>query len=117
MKPTILKECKKHGLCDHVEDTGKRWRCKPCRVDAVTKRRKNIKLKAIEYKGGKCEHCGLQSEYPEVYEFHHEDPSKKDFSIASKGVTRAWSKVQEELDKCLMLCANCHRIEHAKTIQ
>jgi hypothetical protein len=116
MKPTILKECKKHGLCDHVEDSkGKQWRCKACRVDAVVKRRKNIKLKAVEYKGGCCEHCGFKSDYPDVYDFHHKDPTQKDFGIAKKGVTRAWSKVQEELDKCIMLCSNCHRIEHAKT--
>ena len=42
------------------------------------------------------------------------DPTQKDFSISSKGYTRSWKKVQEELGKCVMICANCHREVHAE---
>ena len=66
----------------------------------------------IQYKGGKCEECGYHH-CLEALEFHHKDPTKKDFSISSKGYTHSWKKVQEELDKCVMLCANCHRETHA----
>ena len=45
------------------------------------------------------------------------DPNKKDFGIANKGYTRSWEKVQEELDKCIMVCANCHREIHDGLIQ
>mgnify|MGYP003431129005 FL=1 len=45
-------------------------------------------------------------------EFHHLDPEQKDFGIAAKGYTRSWEKVKEELDKCIMVCANCHREIH-----
>ena len=49
-------------------------------------------------------------------EFHHLDPKGKDFGISDKGYTRSWQKVKEELDKCIMICANCHREIHEKII-
>lgn len=68
---------------------------------------------AIEYKGGECAHCrGVF--HPSVFEFHHRDPSEKDFAMSAKGHCRSWEAVKKELDKCDMLCANCHRIEHAR---
>lgn len=69
---------------------------------------------AVEYKGGKCHDCGLVSEWPQVYDFHHRDPSEKEFAFARNGHTRSWERNKAELDKCDMLCANCHRIRHAK---
>jgi len=44
----------------------------------------------------------------------HLDPNEKDFGISAKGYTRAWEKVKEELDKCIMVCANCHREIHSE---
>lgn len=80
---------------------------------AVTKRRKTIRQKAIEYKGGKCQQCGY-NKCKEALEFHH--LSNKSFGISQKGYTRSWQKVKEELDKCVLLCANCHReIENGVT--
>ncbi len=67
---------------------------------------------AIEYKGGKCQLCGY-NRCPEAMEFHHLNSSGKDFGISQKGYTRSWKRVKEELDKCIMLCANCHREVHA----
>ncbi|RJQ51653.1 MAG: hypothetical protein C4526_09410 [Nitrospiraceae bacterium] len=66
---------------------------------------------AVEYKGGSCESCGY-NRCIEALEFHHY--TGKDFSISEKGYTRSWTKVREELDKCILLCANCHREIHAK---
>ncbi len=68
---------------------------------------------AIEYKGYKCEVCGY-GKCSDALEFHHVNSSEKDFSISEKGYTRSWAKVKEELDKCMILCANCHRELHAK---
>ncbi len=82
-------------------------------INAVRKRRKLIRERAIEYKGGKCESCGYQR-CNEALEFHHSDPKKKGFSISSKGYTRSWERVKQELDKCMILCANCHRELHSK---
>ncbi len=82
-------------------------------INAVRKRRKKIRQMAVEYKGGRCENCGY-SRCIDALEFHHRDSSKKDFSISEKGYTRSWVKVKEELDKCVLLCANCHREFHAQ---
>lgn len=83
-------------------------------IDAVRKRRKQIRIKSVEYKGGRCEVCGY-NRCIEALEFHHKNSSGKDFSISEKGYTRSWVKVKEELDKCVLLCANCHREFHAKS--
>lgn len=44
------------------------------------------------------------------------DPNQKDFGIGSKGYTRSFDKVKKELDKCICVCANCHREIHAGLI-
>ncbi|MCD6257671.1 HNH endonuclease [Candidatus Aerophobetes bacterium] len=81
-------------------------------IKAVRKRRKKIREMAVEYKGGKCEICGYDR-CIEALEFHHLDRKNKDFGISNKGYTRSWKKIKEELDKCMLLCANCHREVHA----
>ena len=68
---------------------------------------------SVEYKGGKSEICGYDR-CIDALGFHHKNPTHKDFGISNKGYTRSWKKVQEELDKCVMICANCHRELHAK---
>ena len=82
-------------------------------IRAVHGRRKKVRQMSVEYKGGKCQRCGYDR-CIEALEFHHTDPTKKDFSISQKGYTRSWERVRNELDKCIMLCANCHRELHAK---
>ncbi len=85
-------------------------------IEAVRKRRKKLRQLAIEYKGGKCLLCGYKK-CGEALEFHHTGSSGKDFGISHKGYTRSWKRVKEELDKCVMLCANCHREVHAGKLQ
>jgi len=82
-------------------------------IDAVAKRRKKIRLKAVAFAGGKCVKCGY-NKYPEVLEFHHGDTLKKDFNVSSKGHCRSWARVSEEIKKCILLCANCHREIHVE---
>jgi len=69
---------------------------------------------AIEYKGGECSICNY-NRCIDALEFHHNSSSGKDFSISDKGYTRSWNRVKEELDKCVILCANCHREIHASS--
>lgn len=85
--------------------------CIPCRISYQDIRRKNIKKQAVEYMGGKCLDCGIKSEYYAIYDFHHLDPTEKDFSIAQKS-NKPFNLIKSELDKCIMLCSNCHRIRH-----
>lgn len=80
-------------------------------VIAVKKRRQKLKLMAIEYKGGKCSKCGY-NKCIGALEFHHLDPSKKDFGISNGGITRSWEIIKEELDKCALVCSNCHSEIH-----
>lgn len=83
----------------------------------VQKRREKMKFMAIQYKDNKCFDCQTSFTEYNVYEFHHLDPQQKDFGIGSNGHTRSWDKVKQELDKCVMLCANCHRKRHYKELQ
>jgi 5-methylcytosine-specific restriction endonuclease McrA len=85
-------------------------------IKAVSKRRRKIKQMSIEYKGGKCQVCGY-CKYQGALELHHLDPSTKGFGIGDKGYTRSWEKVKTELDKCILLCANCHREVAAGIVQ
>lgn len=86
----------------------KRTRCGGC----YTKFRRYIaKKKAIEYLGGKCERCGYDG-HQAAFEFHHKDPTQKDFAIGS-AANKSWKVIKEEIKKCELLCSNCHRIEHS----
>ena len=75
------------------------------------KRRKKLKELAVEYKGGKCCKCNYDKCIGAL-EFHHLDSNEKDFGIAAKGHTVSWERMKLELDKCIMVCANCHREIH-----
>jgi hypothetical protein len=72
----------------------------------VKLRRRHLKLLAVVYKGGKCIECGYLKCLRSM-DFHHLDPSQKDFSI-SANANRAWNNVKSELDKCILICKNCH---------
>ena len=75
---------------------------------AVAKRRRKIKEFAVSCKGGRCEICGY-SKSVWALDLHHRDPKTKHFGIAAKGYTRSWEAVRKEADKCVLVCANCHR--------
>ena len=71
------------------------------------------KRRAVEYLGGKCADCGYQTEFLTVYDFHHKEErsDKKEISYLITANV-GWEKLRRELDKCILLCANCHRIRH-----
>lgn len=46
--------------------------------------RNRVKLKLIDYKGGKCVRCDYNKPIPAAYDFHHRNPEEKDFSIGGK---------------------------------
>ncbi len=85
-------------------------------IMAVARRRKKLREKAVEYKGGKCMICGY-SRCQAALDFHHLDANEKEFGISKDGITRSWKKVQKELDKCVLICSNCHREVHAGILQ
>ena len=79
---------------------------------AVSKRRKKIKQMAVEYKGGKCESCGY-NKCIDALDFHHVNEKEKEFGLSQSGLTRSWERTKKESDKCVLVCANCHREIHA----
>lgn len=111
----IEKECRIHGFASHnlrSDGSGRQsYKCTKCRNSQKKDRRRTFKLKAVEYKGGSCNSCGY-NRCIEALEFHHVEPGLKDFEISSKAAARSWADVTAELDKCLMVCANCHREIH-----
>lgn len=80
--------------------------------DPVVEHRRRRKVRAIEHMGGRCEGC-YQIVAPAVFEFHHRNATEKEFGISKTGVPVRWEKIVAELEKCVMLCANCHREVHA----
>jgi len=83
---------------------------------AVTRRRKELRRRSIELLGGQCALCKYRA-CDKALEFHHRVQSTKSFGISEKGYTRSWKVVQTELQKCILLCANCHREVHAGITQ
>ena len=100
--------CEKHNLEYKRYPSGKRY-CSVCASESTVNFRRKLKVKAVEYKGGQCEDCGY-SKCIAALEFHHMDPNEKDFEINS--ITKSWVKIKQELNKCKLLCSNCHREEH-----
>lgn len=110
----IEKVCKTHGVCLHYTTKQKKFLCIQCDIKRVKNRRDTIKIKAVEFLGGKCigEGCGY-NKYIGALEFHHKDPSQKDFGISDNGSLRSWDKIKVELEKCVLLCSICHKELHA----
>lgn len=64
-----------------------------------------------EYKAGlSCSKCGFS--HVAALDFHHEDPSEKEYDVNRLISNGQFKKAEEELKKCIVLCANCHRIHH-----
>lgn len=68
--------------------------------------RQELKRRMVEYKGGRCELCGYDRSL-RALDFHHVEPSKKRFNIAGSHL-RSWRSLVSELDKCILVCSNCH---------
>lgn len=81
--------------------------CGNCRSNVRNRVQKQL---AIDYLGGKCSVCGY-NKYNGALTFHHVNPKEKSFTIA-RNISRGWIRLQKELDKCKLLCANCHAEEH-----
>lgn len=75
-------------------------------------RHRILKQRCVDYLGGECKACGY-NKCLAALDFHHREPKEKEFSIAEL-LTRKWETIKRELDKCDLLCANCHRELHDK---
>lgn len=100
-------ECSHHGLTEFTLERGGRYRCLKCRREGVIRWRRRAKLRLVEEAGGRCVLCGYD-EFAGALQFHHLDPSKKEFGLAMRGLTRSIEELRKEAAKCVLLCANCH---------
>ena len=68
----------------------------------------------MDYKGGKCVVCGYDK-YFGALEFHHVDKTKKEYAISDLK-NYNFETLKDELDKCVILCSNCHAEYHGGII-
>ena len=94
----------------HVETASREERDHISLSCGVQDRWRQRKLDAIQYKGGKCQVCGY-SKYYGALEFHHRNPEEKEFAWQKMRLVSK-DRLTAELDKCDLLCANCHREIH-----
>lgn len=104
---TVLSYCSEE--CKQIKKDRSTERKKKALSKKVLEWRRDVKRKAVEYLGGKCMKCGY-SKCIRALQFHHRNPEEKEFGIAQP-TTKSWKKVVLELDKCDLLCANCHAEE------
>lgn len=130
---TKMKTCakceKQKPLSDFHKQEGGRYglqsECKKCKhkyrkiyliknKDNVNKQRRKRgdkhKKQLIAYKGGKCQICGY-NDCIAALDFHHVKREKK-FDIGRGGGCYSLRKLKEEVDKCILVCSNCHRKIH-----
>ena len=85
--------------------------CKKCSTIQTLSRLQRLKKQMVDYKGGCCQICGYKK-YMGALEFHHIDPTQKDFNLSRMKQYTFDDKVTNELDKCILVCSNCHREIH-----
>lgn len=107
-----IKQCTKCGCDFDVLKVGRyRKTCQACherRKNRVRVNKRELSQRCSEYKGGKCLVCGY-NKCQRALEQHHLDPSTKSFTIsrACSG-NYEWEDIVKEMDKCILLCSNCH---------
>ncbi len=104
---TARLECRHHGLTEFALEGRGHYRCKRCRSEAVSRRRRVAKQTLVEEAGGACRLCGYR-QWAGALQFHHLDPSRKEFQIGQRGHCRSLARCRAEARKCVLLCANCH---------
>ena len=113
-----MKKCSTCNLTKSVQEFYKKENkhnslCKACFNSYCVNRWVHRKIEAIKYKGGKCANCALC--YPAepyfIFDFHHLNPREKEVQW-TKLRLRSWEAICAELDKCTLLCSNCHRKAH-----
>ena len=81
-----------------------------CATHYKSYKRKKIREELVQKLGGKCKMCN--GVFPNVaFDFHHLGDKEMDISSMIDRYSEA--KIVKESEKCILLCANCHRIHHA----
>ena len=91
------------------------WRARhPERAKEVRDRARQKKRELIAQmkREAGCSRCGIDD--PRVLDFHHKDADEKELAVSQLIARASWQAVLDEIARCTVLCANCHRIHHAE---
>lgn len=108
----ICTRCNIPKTLEHFRNmgNGKHDYCTKCFYIYQKQRWNRNKLILINELGGKCFDCKKEF-HPACFDFHHRDPSKKDFAIGEFR-SRSLNNLRTEIKKCDLLCVCCHRLRH-----
>ena len=84
--------------------------------ERVNKAREKTRVLKEEAKAGGCQICGY-NRCPEALEFHHVDETTKDYNPSRLATQGSRDKFLDEIKKCVIVCANCHREIHAGVVE
>jgi len=90
--------------------------CKVCAASRNTTRYRDYKSFYVNLKGGCCQACGF-NKYNGALEFHHVDPATKEETITRLMRHPSSPEILLELEKCVLVCSNCHKMIHAGVIE
>jgi hypothetical protein len=117
-KKTFISNKKQCNCCNEFKDFNEFYNynkicayCKSCFSKITRERQSKFKQDCLDYAGGKCIICGY-NKCPAALEFHHRDPSSKKYSVVKMWTKGFKQEAKDEIDKCDLLCANCHRETH-----
>jgi transposase len=99
--------CGRHGETGFVLDVRGYYRCRRCRAEAVSRRRRKMKIVLVGEAGGACCICGYDENMRALH-FHHVEPAEKRIEINAKGIALSLERLRAEARKCVLLCSNCH---------
>jgi predicted nucleic-acid-binding Zn-ribbon protein len=103
----------------HKEQSRKHYEAnKEAVIQKTADKKKAFRIEWQEYKATlACTKCGFS--HSAALDFHHENPEEKEYNIHRLLSNGQYAKLHKELKKCIVLCANCHRIHHydEKTLQ
>src|SRR3954470_24748161 len=107
----VWRDCPVHGLTifrQYGAGPGKerRWRCRRCVGEAVTRRHRKVRAMLVAEAGGRCAVCGYDHCEWNLH-FHHVDPATKSLAM-TMGSGKSLADYRAELAKCVLLCATCH---------
>lgn len=106
----VQRECKHHGVTEFIlEPSRNSYRCRKCRSGNVAEQRRKLKRELVDIAGGKCVRSGCgYSKSIWALEFHHRDENEKFYDIGALIRDRKRDLVFKEIEKCDLLCSNCH---------
>jgi len=98
----------------HAEYSRKYYLANKEKVQALSKANRAVgKARWTLFKSSlKCTQCGFN--HPAALDFHHTNPSEKENLVSKLVSNGCYAAAMEEVQKCIVLCANCHRVHHAE---